>query len=402
MVEVKLHFKIEKNFGKSGILFYRVAVGRKHYYVDSSFRVSASEWDESRQMIVLPDNDFSRKNYLSLIIEDIRKCVNKLLINLEGLSSSDAENYLRQFTGDCLEGGKKDRRIFNFFHRKILYLEQLGRFRSSETFQSTLRSFQDFRSGLDLYFPFLDRDMVECYEAYMKRKGLSRNTTSFYIRILRSLYKDAVEEGLTRDCFPFRTVYTGIDRTKKRAVTIDEIRQIKTLDLTLWPFLDFSRDMFLFSFFTRGMSFVDMAYLRKKDLKSGYITYRRKKSGQLLVIAWTSQMQEIVNKYSSSTPYLLPIISRLDGTERTQYKKELIKMNRHLKIIGKLVGLKISLSTYVSRHSWASIAHSKNVPIGIISEGLGHSNEITTQIYLDSIDHSVVDNVNQMIIDELL
>ena len=151
----------------------------------------------------------------------------------------------------------------------------------------------------------------------------------------------------------------------------------------------------------RGMSFVDMAYLQKTDLSNGYLSYRRKKTGQLLTIKWTRQMQEIVNRHTSDSAYLLPIIRKYDGTERHQYLCQLIKINRLLKRVGELADLNISLSTYVSRHAWASIAREKNIPLAVISEGLGHNSETTTQIYLDSIKSYEVDKANRKIMKDL-
>ena len=151
----------------------------------------------------------------------------------------------------------------------------------------------------------------------------------------------------------------------------------------------------------RGMSFVDMAYLRKKDLVNGYISYRRKKTGQHLTIEITNEAQCIISKYINTTQYLLPIITTEDIDARKQYITQLIRVNRHLKVIGKMVNLPIPLSTYVVRHAWATIARDKGINISIISEGLGHNNEMTTRIYLDSIRASKVDEANRSILDEL-
>ena len=169
---------------------------------------------------------------------------------------------------------------------------------------------------------------------------------------------------------PFRHVYCGMDKTVKRSISFAEIKKIGSLDLSGRPALDFARDMFMFSFCMRGMSFVDMAYLKKKDLKNGHITYRRKKTGQLLNVEWTRQMQNIVDKYKfNATGYLLPIILREDGTERRQYQNQMMKVNRHLKEVANLINLTMPLSLYCSRHSWATIARGKDIPLSVISEG---------------------------------
>lgn len=166
-----------------------------------------------------------------------------------------------------------------------------------------------FQEGVDIRLDEIDSDLMELYESHLKGRGLSLNTVSFYMRILRATYNRAVAKGLARQCYPFRYVYTGVEKTLKRALPLKFIKCIKQLDLSLHPSLDFARDMFLFSFYTRGMSFVDIAYLKKKDLQNGVLTYRRRKTGQLLFIKWERCMQEIVDKYTLPySDYLLPII----------------------------------------------------------------------------------------------
>ena len=240
------------------------------------------------------------------------------------------------------------------------------------------------------------------YEAYLRNRGLTRNSTSFYMRILRAVYNRAVEKNLTVNKNPFKHVYTGIDKTVKRALPLKTIRKIKNLDLSLQPSLEFVRDMFLFSFYTRGMSFIDMAYLKKKDLSNGILSYRRRKTGQQLFIRWEKCMQEIVEKYDNpQSEYLLPIIKPMNGNERTQYQNAMCMINRKLKIVGNMIGVQLPLTMYTARHSWASVAKNKNVPISVISEGMGHDSELTTQIYLASLDTAVVDKANSMILDLL-
>ena len=228
------------------------------------------------------------------------------------------------------------------------------------------------------------------------------NTISFYNRILRAVYNRAVEKGFTKQVFPFKHVYTGVEKTIKRGLPINTIRNIRNMDLSHCRTLDYARDMFLFSFYTRGMSFVDMAYLKKKNLQNGVLSYRRQKTGQQLFIRWEKPMQEIVDKYDTSgTPFLLPIIRDMEADNRKQYKCESYRINQSLKKIGKQLGLTISLTSYVARHSWASIAKSKNIPVATISEAMGHDSEHTTRIYLASLDTTVVDKANSLILKSL-
>lgn len=292
--------------------------------------------------------------------------------------------------------------LFPFMREVISQLQQTNKLRTSETYHATLKSFMQFRENEDVLLKDLNSDMMLMYEAYLRQRGLTKNSISFYIRILRAVYNRAVEKGLTSNRNPFKHVYTGIDKTVKRAIPLKTIKQIKNLNLSFNPTLAFARDMFLFSFYTRGMSFIDMAYLKKKNLSKSILSYRRRKTGQLLFIRWEECMQEIVDKYENPhSEYLLPIINPIHKNERTQYQNAMHLINHKLKTIGEMTSLPIPLTMYVARHSWASAAKNKNIPISVISEGMGHDSEKTTQIYLASLDTSEIDNANSMILNSL-
>lgn len=290
--------------------------------------------------------------------------------------------------------------VFEFMDNIIFDLKKSGKNRTSETYQSTSNSFKRFRNDKDLTFAELNAQMIMSYESYLKDNGICLNSSSFYMRTFRAIYNKAVNYNLTKQQFPFKKVYTGIDKTIKRSVSLNTIRVIKSIDLSSDSSLDFARNMFLFSFYTRGMSFVDMAYLQKKDLKQGILSYHRRKTKQQLFIRWEKCMQDIVDKYdTSNSQYLLPIIdSHCNVDERKQYLRASQKVNYHLKKLGENISLQNSLTMYVARHSWASIAKGKNIPISVISDSLGHNSELTTQIYLSTIDNNVIDNTNRMII----
>ena len=200
--------------------------------------------------------------------------------------------------------------------------------------------------------------------------------------------------------FLFRKVKTSIEKTVKRAIPIKYIRKLKSLDLRNNPSLAFARDMFLFSFYTRGMSFIDIAYLQKKDLRNNVLTYRRKKTGQKLHIHWEMCMQQIVDLYHADDgiQFMFSIIDDPQKDCRRQYQNALTRINRNLKKLGEEIGLDVPLTMYVARHSWATTAHNEGIPLAVISEGMGHDNEKTTQVYLASIENSVVDKANRKII----
>ena len=191
--------------------------------------------------------------------------------------------------------------LFSFMKRIISALRSEGKIRTSEASTSALTSFRQFRAGKDIMMDSINADIMRDFASWHYAKGNTPNTVSFYARILRAVYNRAVDMEMIEDKRPFRHVYTGIGKTRKRALPLVAIKSIKTIDLSASAELEFARDMFMFSFYLRGISFVDMALLKKSDLSRGYLVYRRRKTGQKMTIKWTAEMQTILNKYPSST-----------------------------------------------------------------------------------------------------
>lgn len=401
MASVKVKFRPSTIGGREGTLYYQVIHNRVVRQIYTYYKLFASEWDCHSEAVILhrvPNKE--RNNYLLSISSRIRWDKERLNNIIHTLSQSGVfmtDDIVLRF-----QGNKQEQSFNDYICQQIARLKRLGKIRTSETYTAALRSFSGFMDDKEVSFDQLNADLIAEYEAYLKGRGNSPNTVSFYMRILKAVYNRAVEEGLTGQRHPFKSVYTGVEKTLKRAISLNDLKRIKGLDLSLKPNLDFARDMFLFCFYTRGMSFIDMAYLRKKDLQNGILSYRRRKTGQQLFIKWERCMQDILDKYpENETEYLSPIITVRDEDYRKQYANELHRVNHLLKKIGKQLDLPIPLTMYVGRHSWASIAKSRNVPISVISEGMGHDSENTTQIYLASLDTSVVDKANKKILDLL-
>ena len=401
MATTKIKFRSSSVKGKEGTLFYQVIHERVARQINSGYKLFPSEWDPRLAQIRLPLFDNGRRNYLL----SVKKRVKKELLKIEKtIAAQEKKN--PYYTADdvltaYLRPEKKDT-LFSFTESVLENLKTIGKRRLSETYATTRNSFIRFRKGEDISLEEMDSDLITAYEAYLKNKNVCPNSSSFYMRNLRAIYNRAVEKGLTPQRHPFKHVYTGIGKTVKRAVSLKEIRQMKELDLTLHPIQKYAQDLFLFSFYTRGMSFIDMAFLKKKDLNNGILSYRRKKTGQQLFIRWEKCMQQIVDTYGMlGSAYLLPIIKKPEEDERKQYLNAAHLVNRKLKEIGRKLGLPAPLTMYRARHAWASIARSKHIPVSIISEGMGHYSEATTKIYLASLDNSVIDKANNLILKSL-
>ena len=310
---------------------------------------------------------------------------------------------------------KTSESLFQFMNLLIALLLKNGQYRTSLHYKATLNSFKRYRDNKDIALKEIDADVMHSYEAYLHHTAeVCKNTSSFYLRILRATYNKAVAKGLTPQQHPFTDVYTGIAPTRKRAIPTEDVSQIKSLqsvkDLT--PKEEMARDAFLMSFYLRGISFIDLAHLRKSDLKDGYLHYTRSKTRQRLTIRWEDEMQELLEKYqaqTASSPYLFPFL--IDDENKKQdktidkmqeevrlYHNAEVRISYHLRKLGAKIGIKGKLTLYVARHSWATTARDNDISMSVISEALGHDSETTTQIYLRSIKSSAVDDANAKIL----
>lgn len=400
MATIKVKFRPSTTIDKAGTIYYQVIHDRKPRQISTDYRVLRSEWNDQRATVTC-SNSSSRLTYILSVRERIKidlERVGRIIQNFE-------KTRLDYTSDDIVEEYQRiieENSLFCYMEGIIAKLKYNGKVRTAETYRASLNSFRKYRQDEDIMLECLNRDIMESYESWQRQRGMSPNTISFYVRILRAVYNRAVEEGLTENKYPFRKVYTGVEKTIKRALPLTLIKKIKCMDLTFKPKMEYARDIFILSFMLRGMSLIDMAFLKKTDLKNGHITYRRRKTGQQLVIEWTREMQAIVDKYPSpETEYLLPIIRNPYAIAIYAYRNAGYAINRQLKSIARNLELPIPLTMYVARHSWASAARAKGIPISVISEGMGHDSEMTTQIYLASLDTSVVDRANSILLKEL-
>lgn len=390
MASLKIKYRHSSIEGKAGTLFYQVIHNRVARQINSGYKIYPDEWDIFNSQIIIPaKTGENRHRYLV----SLKKCIEEDTSRLKDIMIR-FENLGYKYTADEIieyySAPPVNEYFVSFCENLIEELRQIGKIRTTETYTTTLNSFKRFmnfrKKGRDIPFDNIDSNLMMEYEQYLKSNDICPNSTSYYMRNLRAMYNRAVEKELVIQRYPFKHVYTGIDKTVKRAVPAKIIRQIRDMDLSHDSSLEYARDLFMFSFYTRGMSFIDMAYLKKSNLQNGFLSYRRKKTNQQLVIKWEKPMQEIIDKYDTiGSSYLLPIILDAKTDERKQYKNAAQLVNSKLKKLGKQIGLPIPLTSYVARHAWASIARSKNIPLATISEAMGHDSESTTRIYLASV-----------------
>lgn len=397
MASIKVKFRPSSNPDREGTIYYQIIHNRIPRQFVTDYHIFKSEWDENTCQLIC--NKRSNRTYIiKNICDRIRgdkDRLNKIILRLD----SEGMDYSADTVIDEFNRARSEDSLFSYMYESISRLKNNGKTRTSETYQAALRSFKKFRKGQDICLSSLSSSVMEEYQTWLQQRGVTPNTVSFYIRIIRAVYNRAIEEELIENRRPFRRVYTGVAKTVKRALPLATIKKIKSLDLSMHPDIQFARDMFILSFMLRGMSFIDMSLLKKADLRDGHITYCRRKTGQQLIIAWTKDMQQILDRYPPNpSEFLLPIIKKSTSQQRYVYKNMGERINLRLKKIAEMVGINIPLSMYVARHSWASIAKAEGIPLSLISEGLGHEKESTTRIYLSTLDTTLIDRANNKIL----
>ena len=403
MATVKIKFRASSVAGKEGTCYYHIIHQRKLRWISTDYHVYPEEWNAGKSSVIV-SNSNNRQAHLQLIQSQIDWEMKQMQCiihdkEMDGVSYSvdDLANEIQQLP--------TSQSVFTFFRKQIAKKEQMQCVGTKNNYTNAVNRFIEFRNQKDLTFSQMTADMMEMYQAWLWNRGVGQNTVSFYLRTLRTLHHKAVEAGQATSNDIFAHVQTANVRTAKRAISIKDIRKIEKLELQIGSSIDKARDLFLLSFYLRGMAFVDMAFLKKSDLKCGMVSYNRRKTHQNLNIEWIKPMQAIIDKYAEQTkdsPYMLPILTGKETSPYTQYRKVEYNTNYNLKKIGKMIGLKIPLTTYVARHTWASIALHMNIPIATISEGMGHNSYKTTQIYLESIDVSTINEANRRIIRKIL
>ena len=302
-----------------------------------------------------------------------------------------------------------------FLNSETEHQRQNGHISLANNYASAGKSFFRFlrtKDKTDISFKKMTSLLVSDYEAWLQTCGLCRNTTSFYIRALQSVYHKAVKQGLTEDRRPFSEAYRGVARTAKRAIDASDVCMLSTLDIrgallayggyesgkrldNMQHQLEFARDIFIFCFCARGLTFVDLAHMRKSDITGNLLVYVRRKTKQRIEVQVEPMMQAVIDRYPSDTDYLLPILTKSGNSEAVyqQYRYTLGRYNASLDMLGGMLG-GLKLTSYVSRHSWASAARQQNVPLSVISQSMGHDSEKTTEIYLKSLECNVINKTN--------
>ena len=397
MATIKVNLRPSSVVGRAGTIYYQVNHRRATQQITTNIRLQPDEWDAIGEQVVISVADKSIiQNRIDSDIALLKRIVKDL--DGSGVTYSVGDIIKRYKSPECHVF------VLDFIKNQIRLMRNANRLGTALNYEKTMKNFAEFLGGVNLPFSAMTEQLIADYNAFLVQRGMVRNSISFYMRIMRAVYNKAVRQKLVEQSHPFTEVYTGIDRTRKRAVSESVISQLYKLKLTEGTPLALARDIFIFSYCTRGMAFVDIAYLKKENIQNGVICYARRKTGQLLSVRIEPSIQRIIDRYSSAlSPYVFPILTSTETKEAyEEYQVAINNHNRLLRRLSKMLPAGCKLTSYTSRHSWATAARNHNVPISVISQGMGHTSEQTTQIYLTMLENSVIDDANQGLIMSLL
>lgn len=357
------------------------------------YSAKLSQWDSEKN---LPKRNHSNSARLRNLILSKLTEVEGIFLDLD----DSGKPYTAQDVIDKLTIDERSDNLFVFTEKEIEKMKFLGQKGNAAIYQNTLNVYKNFRDEKDIALKHIDVRELNKFKDHLISKGSMPNTISFHLKTLRAIYNRAIKaKAVSENLFPFKNFPIKIHSTEKRAIQKEDIDKITLLNLEVRPDLVLPRDLFLFSFYMRGMSFVDIAYLKVSNIHGERLTYERKKTKQKFSIRLTEKAKEIIKRYNDlklKKSYIFPILQR-EGQEYLDYRNAMRLMNKKLKDIGVLAELEEPLSTYTARHSWATIAKRMGEATAVISEGLGHDSEKTTQIYLDSFENDVLDEANERI-----
>ena len=291
----------------------------------------------------------------------------------------------------------------------IRQLSEEKKYPSVHTYTCTLHSYMEFfrskKEAIPINEVFVPSKLKE-YQDWLRQKGRSWNTVSTYIRVMRAIYNRILPPGCNEhNPKLFDNVYTKVESQTKRALTGKQIHTLITADFKNLP-EDIKQALayFLLMFLFRGMPFIDLAYLRKADIKGNTIVYCRHKTGKQITVRIPKEAVELLKHYknkNSDSPYFFPILNNKQKNEWKLYRcylEALRNFNKKLEKIAQILLPGIRISSYTARHTWATLAFHLGMPLGIISQALGHSSIRVTETYLKPFESKKVDKANNKLI----
>ena len=377
-------------------LMIRVCKNGKSKYQSLGVSVSPEYWDFKKER---PKSECPNKDLILKIILEKEVEFQKQILEL----NSDKKDYTATTLLNTVSEKLIPHTVHDFYECLIEQFNDSGKRGNALVYKDSLNSLLRFcKNKLDIPFSDVDVNWLNRYEHWMRSNNCMETSISVFFRTLRSAYNKAIGNGYVRkNMYPFNDfkISKFNTQTQKRAISKDVIKQIIDLDLqNKRYYVKLSRDIFIFSYLCGGINFTDIALLAPTNVSENSMTYVRRKTSKKIYIPLKAEVQAIIQKYAENvidTGYLFPILDiNIHKTEIQKYNrihKVMGKVNKSLKEISKLIGENINLTTYVARHSYATVLKNSGVNVALIGETLGHSDLKTTMIYLDSFENKQID-----------
>lgn len=399
-IVISLDTRRKKNDGTYPVIL-RLGHNEKTTSIPLGISVEEKDWDVKNRLI---KKSYSGVNSVARLNNKIQKSKSDAMDlilklhesgNLNGLSVTDLKDRIVQ--KDSADS------FFGFAEQVIIDLRKAQQFGTAKSYESVIRVLKNSRDGKDLKFQEITYEFLTKLENNHKSKGNGMNGLAVYMRSIRSIYNRAIKSGkVDEESYPFKKYKIKSAPTAKRALDIELLKKIIELHLTPDHECFHARNYFFASYMMYGMNYTDMAFLERGNIVNNRIEYRRKKTAKLYDIKITPALKEILDYYQTQYPdssFIFPIVKRNDPGQRMKDIEWARKRyNKKLKTLATLCGIESNLTSYVSRHSFATQAMLHDIPITAISAMLGHSSIKTTEIYLKSLPVNILDDYNERLL----
>ena len=381
-------------------IWLRIIKDRKINYRTLGFSCKAEWWDKKNNK---PNKKHPNELELYTLITKKIAEANKLMME----SEMDEKEYSAEEIVDKTKKHVQKISVLKFFDTFIERMKSANRLGNARSYKDARNAVSKFREGKDFNFSDLDLSFLNRFEEFLLGRGVTEISISAYMRSIRGIYNRAIEEGCAKkDNYPFTKYKISKlnTKTQKRAITREQIQKIIDLPLEPETLIWHSKNYFLFSYYNMGINLIDIGYLKNSNIENGRLKYNRMKTGKEYNVKMLPPALDILNYYLANqvSDHIFPILNSTKHIAPQQQEDRIRKVNKqvnkNLKEIGKICEIEVKLTTYVARHSWATVLKKSGVSTSLISEAMKHDTEKTTQIYLDSFANDIIDEANEKLL----
>lgn len=378
----------------------RVIYNRKPKYFGINIQCSPDQWEKSACRLNKHFKGHKERNRILHFLEE------KALRIIDGFIKEDKPFTFNGFEKEFIHQSSS-KLVFEFFEELMDRLNKTGKAGNHRAYKMTRNALKKFYSGIDLDFSDIDYVFLKKFESHLFQQGCTDGGVSFYMRTLRAAINEAIRcDYAAQESYPFSTQFNRNgysishlkSQAKPRPLSLIDMDKVKNFSFEKYPHLSKSVRYFLFSYYARGMNFIDMAKLKWSDIYNGRIEYLRAKTGKKLSIKISEPLEKILSCFKGGNDiYVFPVLTDFHKTAqqiKDRVRKCLKYYNKDLKQIASVLDIDIVLTSYVARHSYATTLKKKGIEIAVISEAMGHADVATTQAYLEKFSSDIVDNAD--------